>query len=427
MRVTNSMLVNNLLRNLNRNLVSMEKNQNSMASGKKFTRPSDDPVGVSRSLRLNTEVSTIEQYKRNAGDIQSWFSTTEEVIKNIDDVLKRAKELTIQAASETNSLAERRAIASEISELREQLLQMGNTAYAGSYLFTGYKTDKPLFDASSGKYDIGGNNTFLSIDEIINVNIGMKDKIGLNMLGQRLFGYYSGSGSNGLDTTVNESIKNKQSISGSLLDPATLSVSPGDFTLNYGGADITISLPGPPYTDINTLVSSINTAISGTALDTLVSVSISENRLVFRAGGELIIKPTGSLDLDSLGFSDNQGSVYSVESGDESQLIAVFDQLITDLKADNTKGINDAITRLDKQSANINTLRAEIGVRSNRIELTTNRIENNTLNLKGLLSKNEDADMAEVIMNLLMQQNVYNASLSGGAKIIQPSLVDFLR
>jgi flagellar hook-associated protein 3 FlgL len=47
--------------------------------------------------------------------------------------------------------------------------------------------------------------------------------------------------------------------------------------------------------------------------------------------------------------------------------------------------------------------------------------------LRELLSKNEDADMAEVIMNLKMEENVYRASLAGGAKIIQPSLVDFLR
>jgi flagellar hook-associated protein 3 FlgL len=43
------------------------------------------------------------------------------------------------------------------------------------------------------------------------------------------------------------------------------------------------------------------------------------------------------------------------------------------------------------------------------------------------MSKNEDVDMAEVIMRLKSEENVYRASLSAGARIIQPTLVDFLR
>ncbi len=427
MRVTNSMMVNNLMRNMNKNLIRMERNQNSLASGKKFTRPSDDPIGVSRSLRLNTEVATIEQYKRNADDIQSWMSSTEEAINSINDILQRASELTVQAANETNSLAERQAIAAEIDELKNQLLHIGNTTYAGSYIFTGYKTDKPLFEVASGKYDIGGSNQYLSTDELIEVNVGTRDKLGLNTVGQRLFGYYSGSGSAGLDMTVTESIKHKQSIAGSLLDPATLSVPAGGFVLSYGGADTTINLPNPPYTNITNLMNDMNTVISGTALNTHVSVSVSNGQLVFETDGALSIKPAGAFDLSKMGFKDDQSSVYTVESGDSSQLIAVFEQLAADLRADDTAGIKSAMIRLDKQAANVNTVRAELGVKTNRVELTTNRIEDNTLNLKGLLSKNEDADMAEVIMNLKMQEYVYNASLAGGAKIIQPSLIDFLR
>ncbi len=75
----------------------------------------------------------------------------------------------------------------------------------------------------------------------------------------------------------------------------------------------------------------------------------------------------------------------------------------------------------------MNAIISEIGVKVNRVELTSNRILDDTLNLKDLLSKNEDADIAEVVMNLKLQEYVYQASLSGGAKIIQPSLVDFLR
>ena len=87
MRVTNSMIINNLMRNLNKNLNRLEKTQRNLSSGKKFVNPSDDPIGVSRSLRLNTEVAAMDQYKRNADDALSWLSTTEMAAKNINEVL----------------------------------------------------------------------------------------------------------------------------------------------------------------------------------------------------------------------------------------------------------------------------------------------------------------------------------------------------
>jgi flagellar hook-associated protein 3 FlgL len=71
--------------------------------------------------------------------------------------------------------------------------------------------------------------------------------------------------------------------------------------------------------------------------------------------------------------------------------------------------------------------RADVGARSNRLDLTKNRLSDQYTNFSELMSNNEDADMAEVIMNLKNEENVYKASLEAGARIIQPSLMDFLR
>ncbi|HWQ30246.1 MAG TPA: flagellar hook-associated protein FlgL [Negativicutes bacterium] len=422
MRVTNGMMVNNLMRNLNKNLSRMEKTQQQMSSGKKFVNPSDDPIGVSRSLRLNTDVATMDQYKRNADDVASWLSTSEIAVSNISDILKRAKELTVQAANETNSVAERGAIADEIEELKGQLVQIGNTSYAGSYLFSGYKTDKPLFK-SDGTYDIGGNT--LSAQEVIEINIGIGDKIGENFVGQRLFGLYKAGGDLDLDpsdTLIQQQIMSGSYISASTAKPLSLS---GSFTLKNGTGSVSIDLTGS-YTDVANIAAAINSQLDGTLLDDPhVSAEIKDNRLVFKSDNTLTVKSTG-LDLEDIGLTNNQSSVSRVDSGNGSQLIAVFEQLVTDLRNDDTTGINKALSRIEVQASNVNAIRSEIGVRANRIELTTNRIEDDTLNLKELLSKNEDADLAEVIMKLKMEEYVYEASLSGGAKIIQPTLVDFI-
>ena len=428
MRVTNSMMVNNLMRNLNKNLTRMDKTQQSLSSGKKFVNPSDDPIGVSRSLRLNTEVATMDQYKRNADDVQSWLSTTEMAVSNINDILKRAKELTVQAVNETNSTNERNAIAEEMRELKNQLVQIGNTTYAGSYIFSGFKTDEPLF-AADGSYDIGGGTNKLTLDEVIEINVGIGDRIGANSVGQRIFGLYSGAAD--LDLATADTLKQQQSITGKYLDLTTNSIDATGgktFTLTNGTESEVLTINGMydnAPNDIDDLKDAINNAIGLSTLSGDVIVSVVGNKLVFESNNEFTIE-SGTLDVTSLGITNNQPSVSRVESGDSSQLIAVFNQLISDLAADNTDGISSALSRLEDQADNVNAIRAEIGVKMNRIELTTNRILDDTVNLKDLLSKNEDADMAEVIMNLKMEEYVYQASLSGGAKIIQPTLVDFI-
>ncbi len=429
MRVTNSMMVNNMMRNITKNYGRMDKLQQQMSSGKKFNRPSDDPIGVSRSLRFNTEVATMEQYKRNADDVGSWLSTTEMAISNISDILKRAKELTTQASSETNSVNERNAIAEEIKELKNQLIQIGNTTYAGSYVFSGFKTDKALFN-SAGEYDVGGTGAKLTLDEVIEANIGMGDRMGMNSVGQRVFGLLANPMTD-LDLSTADSLTQKQSMKSKYLDvSATNPINDAiSFTMTHNGTTATIDLTGVPYTSLAALTTDLTTALNG-AFGGDVTVSVVDNKLVFESDVDEFSIGTGATKLGLIGLAEGQTSVSRVESGDKSQLIAIFDQLITDLTfpaGGNSAGIRAAITRINTQSSNVNAIRAEIGVKTNRVELTTNRILDDTLNLTDLLSKNEDADMAEVIMNIKMEENVYKASLSAGARIIQPSLIDFLR
>jgi flagellar hook-associated protein 3 FlgL len=424
MRVTNGMMVNNMMRNITRNYSRMDKLQEMMATGKKFNRPSDDPIGVSRSLRLNTEVATMGQYKRNVDDTVSWLSSTEMAMDNIGEILKRAKELTVQAASDTNSVNERNAIAGEIKELRNQLVQIANTTYAGSYIFSGFKTDKPLLK-TNGEYDIGGGK--LTGDEVIETNVGIGDRMGMNSIGQRIFGLCLDPLTD-LDLTTSDSIAQHQSMKSKYLSfPIGSASGTITFEMTYGGNTENISLAYPintPGALVTNLTGELNTAFGLGE----ITADIVDNKLVLESdNGEFFIGDTAT-DLELIGLESSQISVSRVESGDKSQLIAIFDTLVDDgLAVNNSDIIREAMSRIDAQINNINAVRGEIGVKTNRAELTNNRILDDTINLTDLLSKNEDADMTEVIINVKMQENVYRASLSTGARIIQPSLVDFLR
>ena len=88
MRVTNNMLINNMIGYINQNLGRLSKYQNQVATGKKISVPSDDPIVAARALKLRTDVSEIEQFKRNTEDAISWLEITEDTVKSIGDVLQ---------------------------------------------------------------------------------------------------------------------------------------------------------------------------------------------------------------------------------------------------------------------------------------------------------------------------------------------------
>lgn len=97
------------------------------------------------------------------------------------------------------------------------------------------------------------------------------------------------------------------------------------------------------------------------------------------------------------------------------------------LDNNNGAGIRDALARIDSRSNKIQQVWSEVGARSNRTELMESRLKDFDVNLNELLSKTADADIAKTIMDLKMAENVQRSSLSAGARIIQPTLVDFLK
>lgn len=89
--------------------------------------------------------------------------------------------------------------------------------------------------------------------------------------------------------------------------------------------------------------------------------------------------------------------------------------------------ISAALGNLDANLDNISSLRSDLGARVNRVTAINSQLDTTSTNLQQSLSNVQDADMAKTIMNFQNQQNVFNAALASGSKIIQQSLVDFLK
>lgn len=145
MRMTNKIMQNNSLYNINNNKILQDKLSTSMSTQKKLTRPSDDPVIAIRALRLRTSVSELTQYyEKNAPDAESWLKITEKALGTVTDVLTDIIKQATKGANKDLATEDLTIIMKQMKSLRDEFYSTGNVDYAGRYVFTGYRTDTTM-------------------------------------------------------------------------------------------------------------------------------------------------------------------------------------------------------------------------------------------------------------------------------------------
>jgi len=295
-RVTQGMMNTQLLRNLNANMIRNEKLMNQLATGRVINKPSDDPVGITFALRYRNELADTSQYRENVDSLLSQLEYTDTVLNQVTNVLKRVYELAVGGANGTNPPDAMNAYKEEVDELKEQLINLGNSKFNGLYIFNGEKTDVQPYDPAT-------------------------------LLTQ------------GTDTKV-----------------AQYMVSPG------------VLIPG----------------------------NVTGNEV----------------------FGD---------PGEQDQLFRIMEELSTALGNSDHETVSNLLGKLDSRLSKVLAVQAEVGARMNRAELVEGRLVDLDLNLQSMQSKIEDADLAEVIIKLKMGESVYQSSLAVGARLITPTLIDFLK
>lgn len=291
MRVTQSMLANNMLRNLSGSYSRLGKLQDQIASQKKFTKPSDDPVAAMRGMGYRTDLNRIEQYQRNIGEVKNWIDSTDSSLDKGVLALQKIRELTVQASNGTLEETQRSYIAKEIEELQRHLVNIGDTQVGGKYIFNGTKTDQRPSETD-----------FANATGTIEIEVFSGIKLKVNSEGQSLFADY--------------------------------------------------------------------------------------------------MNPAGDLQ-----------------------------NLIKDMKDPNVDpaAIGNYLGKLDEHIDKFLSERASVGAMQNRVELMDDRLKEQEVFSTRILSANEDLEVERAIMELTVQESVHRAALGIGARIIQPSLMDFLR
>lgn len=165
MRISTSQYYESSAANYQRNYSNVVKSGEEASDLIRVRTAADDPVGAARLLQLDHQSSMLDQYATNSNSIRNSLSQSETALNSINTILQRVNELALGAGNATFTDTERKATATELGRLEEQLLSLMNTRDEnGQYLFSGSKGDtQPFVRNSDGTYSYMGDEGELKL------------------------------------------------------------------------------------------------------------------------------------------------------------------------------------------------------------------------------------------------------------------------
>ncbi|MFN5809789.1 MAG: flagellar hook-associated protein FlgL, partial [Burkholderiales bacterium] len=146
MKVSTSMFFDRASAQLANVQGNLAKTQEQLSTGKQITKPSDEPDKASLVTRLESEIARQKSYQESIKAIEIRRKAEETALNSTSDVMFRMKELSVQAANDTLGAADRKTIALEMTELRNQILSLANSQDSnGNYLFAGSRVSQMPF------------------------------------------------------------------------------------------------------------------------------------------------------------------------------------------------------------------------------------------------------------------------------------------
>ncbi len=175
MRITNKIMQNNSVYNINQNKILQDKLNSQITTRQKVLKPSDDPVTAIRSLRLRSNLNQVSQYyQKNIPDAENWLDLTESSITTTVDIVTDMINEFQRGSKGSLTTKDRQIILDTLKECRNEVYATGDNDYAGRTLFTGYRTDYSLsFDKGMEKtYEITEQLNKSNMETITYVDTG---------------------------------------------------------------------------------------------------------------------------------------------------------------------------------------------------------------------------------------------------------------
>lgn len=454
MRITNSMLTNNFLADMQTNLNTMQKLQKQLTSGKLIDKASDDPVIAARSMQINAQLDANTQYKTNIKDAGNYLSTTDTALGQLGTEVARVRDLLVSSGNAGYDTQQLQSIKDEINQKISEISQTLNTNFDGKYIFGGTRgTDKPATTAANTvttvvAYDAAtpANSTTTStvVDKgaVANLPVTSKnvttDSTGTTTVTVENETTPSAAGTN---TTTSGTVTTTVTTDGAghktttVADTSAAAASPmisQTIVTDSTGTTTTTKTSTPSVTASST------TTHTNTELNYNVSTDNTANemnmiskKLVTEVSQGVTIEYSVSAS-DVINFKDGTST-----PGSPTNMIDLLKSIVNHLDGNNADGTaadsnakseltGSDLANITAVSNNILKLRSEVGAKENRMDDAKNNNETETENLTTILSKTEDIDVTEMTMKYATAQTVYMACLQTSAKVIQPTLMDYL-
>jgi flagellar hook-associated protein 3 FlgL len=417
MRVSDIMMQSTYLSSISKSKEKLAKLQQTAANGKKISVPSDSPFGAATVLSLQERIGIAKSYVSNMENVKGFLYETENNLNSIEsEISKVLNNISLARNSTEENL---NIYADQIDLCLKTLLEAANAEYEGKYLFGGTDyTSRPYGETSDG-LSIEVKADSVSGEQKINISQNIQQKV--NITGAELFstilkqnGTLDSSAAVG--TTVNDTttIYNAEGTAFTLnvtyektaanTYDLTYDILDGSSTSIYGTPPAAVSLE---FNSSSGRISSIN----GSDPE-LFNIKDSTNKIDFNLDFSNLKEVSGS---SGLSISANQNmDIFN-------RLITLRDNLAagnmpSDEEFDAVKDFYQHV--LDKLSQNGNMI--------SQLEDTTELMNNRILNLEELLSKEQDVDEAEIIMEIQNQDYQLQLAYKLSSMILPKSLLDYL-
>ncbi|MDD6195054.1 MAG: flagellin [Lachnospiraceae bacterium] len=428
---------------------SMER----LSSGLKLNHASDNPSGMAISSKMRAQIRGLDQASRNSSDGNSVLQTVDGALSEVTDMIQRMRELAVQAANGTNSVAEQKSCQLEIASLRDEVDRVSQTTEFNTKSLLDGSLDARVYPDSANVNNVSriavsdsvpeGTYTFEVTDAATraeyNLGISENDFVGKN-------GTISINGSVVEITDTMTATEIYQAIRDGaeygecdIVKEADGTISVKSITYgahssvallqNFKDGDVLPGVPnaGTDETAVKKVVSVGDDAkvTLGAGLGNNATVSYDGNRIdITNTDGfrmSMLLKDgfTGeiSLDVTEIGIMDLQ---IGANEGQTMQLripaTDVESLYLDDINVATINGAKKAMERLDDALTTINAIRSQIGAYENRLDYTVNSLDETEENMTAALSRIEDVDMAEEMVEYTKNNVLEQAGTSALAQ-----------
>jgi flagellar hook-associated protein 3 FlgL len=382
-----------------------------MATGRRILTPSDDPGGATQSVMLQSAIGATEQHQRNISLAQPKLEQEEAQIGAVDNVLQRARELVLTGNNDTYTLANRKVLASEIRQLRGDILDIANSLDAnGEYLFAGTRSlEAPFVQNAAGQVSYVGADGAGAVRQVA---ISSTRTIQIGDTGKSIFmdiPEKSGRVVQGVPLPSNTGTLAVQRAEIADFDAYDLDPE-ASFSIRFNAGDYAVfDSSGQPVKDED------GNDITGT---------YGPNQPIEFAGRRLTLSGTPS-----------DGDEVRVRPAPTVSIFDTLDAIATALETPTTddksrqrlhEASGAALSNIDSSLDQINLVRTSVGQRLSAIDTQNDLNAERLVDLKATLSDVRDLDYAEAISRFKLQETVLQAAQQTYVQVSRLSLFDFL-